>query len=608
MRRRVTAGSTTALVLAGWAWSSALATEPAVAQPSSEAAPAQSDVQRLHVLLEESAAADRRLDPLGDGGPDDSAAPAFVDPLGDAYARALEANKRRELAALDAIDPAGLSPVDRLAWEVMRYRTRQTLDLFDSGLFDVRRKAPLNPSFGLHVQVPDHFSGAGARFATVVDYERGLQRLEGFAGHLENVVAQLRRGVVDGQVQPRVVVENVQAQVDAMLALPVEDSPFYASVREFPDTLPADERTRLAAAYRELIERRVYPGYRLWRTYLAGEYLPLATEGPGRSAMRRGAELYAAELAQHTTTGLSAREIHRVGLAEVERIRGEMEATRQAIGFEGDLHAFFEHIRTDPRYYFTRPEDLLARFAEIEARIRPNLPRLFSSQPVAPFAVRPLPALGDQRGTGYYRVGPPDGSAPGILFFNMSMLNTRPIPTLETLTLHELIPGHHFQLSLAQEDDDLPDLLRFGRSTAFTEGWGLYAESLGRDLGLFEDPYQWFGHLDMEMLRAVRLVVDTGLHAMGWSRQRAIDYMLANTSMAPRDVAVEIDRYIAVPGQATAYKIGELRIRQLRERAEEALGERFDVRAFHDQVLGTGVLPLDVLERKIERWMEAAAG
>jgi uncharacterized protein (DUF885 family) len=574
---------------------------PVAAQSAAEAA-AQAPVQRLRTLLEQSAAADRRLDPLGDIGPGSADGPAFVDPLGDDYARTLEANKRSELAELETIDPAGLSPVDRLAWEVLRYRTHQILDLFDSGLFDVRRRAPLNPSFGLHVEAPDHFAGA-TRFATTADYERGLAQLEGFAGHLEYIVAWLRRGVDEGQVQPRSVVENVLAQVDALLAAPVEEGPFLAPIRAFPDAVRAADRERLAAAWRDRVERRVYPAYRAWRDYLAEEYLPRASAEPGRSAMRGGAELYAAELAQHTTTRMSAREIHDIGLAEVARIRREMEATRAAIGFDGDLRAFFEHVRTDPSFYFTRQEDLIARFDSIVARIRPNLPRLFSAQPGAAFEVRPLPALGDQRGTGYYRTGPADGSGPGILYFNMSMLTTRPIPTLETLTLHEGIPGHHFQLSLAQEDESLPDLLRFGRSTAFTEGWGLYAESLGRDLGLFEDPYQWFGHLDMEMLRAVRLVVDTGLHAMGWSRQQAIDYMLANTSMAPRDVAVEIDRYIAVPGQATAYKIGELRIRRLRERAEQTLGDRFDVRAFHDLVIGTGALPLDVLEGKVERWL-----
>jgi uncharacterized protein (DUF885 family) len=265
----------------------------------------------------------------------------------------------------------------------------------------------------------------------------------------------------------------------------------------------------------------------------------------------------------------------------------------------------FEHVRTDPRFYFSRPEDLLERMASIEARIWAGIPRLFARRPRAPFQVRALPSIGGQRGTGYYKPGPPDGVTPGVLWFNMAMLRTRPIPTLETLTLHEGIPGHHFQITLALEDPRLPPILRFGGLTAYSEGWGLYAESLGRELGMFTDPWQWFGHLDMEMLRAVRLVVDTGLHAFDWPRQRAIDYMLANTSMAPRDVEVEIDRYISQPGQACAYKTGELKIRELRERAQRTQAGRFDVRAFHGQVLDTGALPLAVLEDKVRRWSDA---
>ncbi|WP_243450925.1 DUF885 family protein [Sphingosinicella sp. CPCC 101087] len=533
--------------------------------------------------------------------------PAFVDPLSDDHARALEASKRAEMAELATIDRLQLSAVDRIAYDVLRYRTEQVLSLFETGLFDVQRRAALNPSFGMHVEMPDFVSGGGARFESVEDYERGLERLEGFAGYLENVIAQLRRGVAVGQVQPRVIVDNVLSQVEAMLAIPVEDSPFYAAIANMPATIGQPERARLAAAYRRMIEERVYPGYRLWQSYLQTEYLPLASAAPGRSAMKDGAALYAAELARHTTTRMSADEIHALGRREVARIREQMEEVRQTIGFGGSLHEFFEHVRTDPRFYHKQPEQLLEHFKSIEARIWPNIPKLFPAAPRAPFEVRPLPALGDQRGTGYYRPGPPDASGPGILFFNMSMLDTRPIPTLETLTLHEGIPGHHFQLSLAQEQEDLPDVLRFGRATAYTEGWGLYAETLGRELGLFEDPYQWFGHLDMAMLRAVRLVVDTGLHAHGWSRDAAIRFMLENTSMAERDVVVEIDRYIAYPGQATSYKIGELKLQELRQRAATRLGGRFDIREFHDQVLNTGVLPLDVLEAKIDHWLEERA-
>ncbi|PTS79898.1 DUF885 domain-containing protein, partial [Sphingomonas sp. HMWF008] len=433
-----------------------------------------------------------------------------------------------------------------------------------------------------------------------------LKRLNGFVGYLDSTISRLKQGVAQGYLQPRIIVENILKQVDALLIVPVDDSPFFKAIGRMPATVSATDRVRLTGAYRAVITDRIYPAYRRWQVYLRETYLPRATAAPGRWALKGGDALYAAELARHTTTTRSADDIHRLGISEVARIRGEMEKVRTAIGFPGDLKAFFEHIRTDPIYYYKTPDQLLARFKAIEAKIWVSIPKLFHDRPKAPFAVRPLPSLGDQRGTGYYRAGEPDGVSPGVLYFNMSMLSTRPIPTLETLTLHEGIPGHHFQLTLVREDLSLPPLLRFGESTAYTEGWGLYAESLGRELGMFTDPMQWFGHLDMEMLRAVRLVVDTGIHAKRWGRQQAIDYMIANTSMAEKDVAVEIDRYIAFPGQACAYKIGELKFRELRNRASAALGARFDVRDYHRQVLNTGALPMDVLDAKITAWIAAA--
>lgn len=558
---------------------------------------------QLRAVLDASARADARLDPLQAATRTVNADAPFVDPLGDAYARELEAARRRDAAGLQAIDRSGLTPVDRIAYDVLQYRTRQALHRFDSGLFQLARLAPLNPSFGLHVQFPDFVSGAGAPFAALADYEVGLARLEGFSGWLDMVTARLQEGVAAGVVQPRIIVENVLAQVDAMLALPIEQTPFLSALLRMPASIGAADRERLAAAYRRVTAERILPGYRRWQAYLRGTYLPLATEAPGRWAMKGGAELYAAELAHHTSTTKTADEIHALGLSEVARIRAEMEKVRGTIGFAGDLKTLFAHVRDDPKFYCRTPAELLARFAEIESRIWPAIPLLFHDRPKAPFRVAALPALGDQRGTGYYRPGPPDGVSPGTLFFNMSMLNTRPIPTLETLTLHEGIPGHHFQITQVREDASLPDILRFGATTAYSEGWGLYAESLGSELGLFQDPWQWFGHLDMEMLRAVRLVVDTGLHARRWSRQQAIDYMLDHTSMAPRDVGVEIDRYIAFPGQACAYKVGELTIARLRKEASERLGNRFDVRDFHREVLGTGALPMDVLEAKIGNWI-----
>ncbi|MES2496097.1 MAG: DUF885 domain-containing protein [Pseudomonadota bacterium] len=576
---------------------------PAIAQPQS------AGDRRLRDLLDRSDAADERLDPMSAVRKDKGArGPAFVDPLGDAYTAALKANKTAEWTELQTIDRATLSPIDQIAYDVFAYRLRQTLELFETGLFEVQRKAPFNPSFGLQVEFPDFVSGGPAPFATVEDYDRGLERLDGFAGYLANSVAQAKRGLAEGYRQPRIVIENLLKQVDAVAGTPIEKSPFWSAIDRMPAGFGAADKQRLTAAYRAAITDKVYPGYRLWQSFLRDTYLPVATPEPGRWAMKDGAALYAWELSRHTTTRRSPDDIHALGLSEVARIRKEMDAVRVKVGFQGDLKAFFEYVRTDPKFYCKTPDELLGRFKTIEAKIWLSIPKLFHDRPKAPFQVAPLPALGDQRGTGYYRPGPPDGKTPGILFFNMSMLNTRPIPTLETLTLHEGIPGHHFQITLARENEALPPLLRFGSATAFSEGWGLYAESLGSELGMFGDPMQLFGHLDMEMLRAVRLVVDTGIHAKKWDRDTAIAYMLDNTSMAPRDVAVEIDRYIAYPGQACAYKIGELKFRELRNRGAAKLGRRFDVRDYHHQLLDTGCLPMDVLETKIDGWIAAGGG
>jgi len=591
-RRRLLAGAS----LAGAALAGAL--PGAAAEAEAGAA--------LRALLAESARAERSTDPLDAVRAKGVDASRFTDPLSDAYRDQRLAAKRRDAAGLRRIRRSDLTDVDQLAYDVFLYRTDAAVEEITSGLFDIGRMTHLDPSFGLQVTFPDAASGAGAPFRTAEDYAAGLERMHWFAGYLHNAMGQSAEGLRRGYVQPRIIVRNVLAEVDAMLALAPEATPFYKPVLDMPATIPQAEREGLARAYRRVIVEEVLPGYAEWKRYLTADYLPEAREAPGLWAQKDGARVYAAALARHTTTRLTADEIHATGLAEVARIRGEMEEVRRDLRFDGDLQAFFAHVRTDPQFYFTRPEDLLARFASILERIWLGMPRLFNRRPKAPFEVRALPSLGETRGTGYYALGPADGSGPGVLYFNMSMLNTRPIPTLETLTLHEGVPGHHFQGSLAQENTRLPDMLRFSADfTAYVEGWGLYSESLGKELGLFTDPYQWFGHLDFEMLRAVRLVVDTGLHARGWSRDRAIGYMTDNTSMAARDIAVEIDRYIADPGQATAYKVGELRLQALRRRATERLGARFDIRRFHDQVLMTGALPLDLLEARIDRWIAA---
>jgi uncharacterized protein (DUF885 family) len=563
---------------------------------------------QLRALIEASDAAMLRLDPTPRVAPQwRNGAEPFIDPLSDRYRDAIERRLRRDREGLQRIDANALTEVERIAFDVFTHRTRRQIERLDSGIADIQRWVPLDSSFGLHIELPDYVAGTGAPFNSAEDYEAGVRRLTGFAIYLESLVTRSREGLRGGYLQSQIVVQKVIEQAAAMLALPRDATPFHAALQRFPASFSTAARARYMRQYSRAIEQRVLPAYGALRDFLSTDYLPRANSTPGRAALRDGERVYAFELDEHTTITSRASDVHRLGHSEVARIREQMNEVRGKLGFRGDLAAFFEFIRTDPQFYYTRPEDLIARMHEIERRIWDGMPSQFARRPRAPFAVRALPSLGAQRGTGYYRPGPPDGTTPGVLWFNMAMLNTRPIPTLETLTLHEGIPGHHYQITLALEDASLPPILRFGNLTAFSEGWGLYAESLGRDLGMFADPYQWFGHLDMAMLRAVRLVVDTGLHADGWPRQQAIDYMLANTSMAQRDVEVEVDRYIALPGQACAYKIGELQIRSLRERAAQAQGARFDIKAFHSQVLDTGALPLAVLAAKIERWLGAPA-
>jgi uncharacterized protein (DUF885 family) len=563
---------------------------------------------RFAALIARAAADDAALSPTGPPGQRRPAGePVFIDPLSDAWGAATLANKRRAATELGGIDRAALLPAERIAYDVFGRSLNQVISFHENGLFAIQRQLALNPSFGLHIEMPDFVAGSGALFETSADYAAGLERLRLFAGHMDNTLVRLREGLASGHVQPRVLVGNVIAQVDALLAQPTDETAFMAAIRRLPPAVASDH-ARWTDAYRAMVTGTVLPAYRRWQTFLRDTYLPRTPEAPGRSAIADGLKLYTFELERHTTLPMAARDIHALGLSEVARIRAEFEAVRLQLGFAGDLKALFEHVRTDPKFYCKTEGELLGRFAEIEARIWPAIPKLFHSRPKAPFKVAPLPALGGQRGTGYYRAGPPDGVSPGVLYFNMAMLDTRPIPTLETLTLHEGIPGHHFQVTLVNEHPTLPAFLKRGGSTAYTEGWGLYAESLGRELGMFQDPWQWFGHLDMEMLRAVRLVVDTGLHALGWIRTQAIAYMLDNTSMAPRDVAVEIDRYIAQPGQACAYKIGELTFARLRRDATTALGPKFDVRDFHDVCLNTGALPMAVLEAKVKDWVAAGGG
>ena len=441
-------------------------------------------------------------------------------------------------------------------------------------------------------------------FRAPSDWDDWLARLESFGSYMDQTIAELEEGASEGRTQPRVIMQRVPAQVRQQRVADPVDSPFYAPFRSLPDTLPAAERERLQAAARSAIADVVIPAYERLERFLVDRYLPASRDSVGIWDTPDGRAWYANRTASFTTTKLLPEEIHAIGHAEVKRIRAEMEAVIREVGFEGSFQDFLEHLRTDPKFYYQSPNELFQAYLAIAKRIDPLLSPLFRTLPRTPYGVRPIPmSIAPDTTTAYYSGPSADGLRPGYYYVNLYRPEQRPKYEMAVLSMHEAVPGHHLQIALAQELRDMPKFRRFSGYTAFVEGWALYSESLGGEMGLYEDPYDRFGYLTYDMWRAVRLVVDTGLHYMGWSREQAIDFFRDNAAKTELDIVNEIDRYIGWPGQALAYKIGQLRIRALRSAAEEALGERFDIREFHDVVLAAGAVPLDVLEARVRAWI-----
>lgn len=508
------------------------------------------------------------------------------------------------LALLAQIDRSKLDGSDRLAYDVFRNAQERTLKSQSDEIRALTEVRPINHFSGFHTFYPTFASGQGAApFKTVAHYEDNLSRHGDYIAIMDRAIARFREGMDSGVLETRLTIGNVIQQLDAQLAMPLADSPFMGPVKMFPEEFAEADKERLAAAY-EARTKDIYAAHTRLRDFLRDEYLPVARESVGLSQMKGGEKLYAMLIERTTTLPLTADYLHELGLSEVARIKGELERIKAEVGYEGTLNEFFDYVRTDEKFKPASREALTQSYYDIGEQVDEKIGDYFSLLPETPLEIKPYEPFREKfEAGGSYNSGTPDGSRPGTFYFNAYDLPSRLTTGNVTLYLHEGAPGHHFQISLAQENEALPNFMRFGGNTAFVEGWALYSETLGYEMGFFDDPWNRYGTLQDEQLRAMRLVVDTGLHAKGWSREQAIDFMLANSGMTRTEVVAEVERYIAIPSQALAYKVGALKIQELRRKAESELGDKFDIKAFHAQVLGTGALPLPVLEAKIERWI-----
>ncbi len=511
-------------------------------------------------------------------------------------------NREMEVPArvLATIDRSALGAEDQLHHDLFRRGVEESLE----GRHFRGEYMPINQMQGVQQNVAQTI--AMMRVATTSDYEDVVARLHAVPRLIDQTIALLEKGLETGITPPRVTLRDVPQQILNQVVEDPQASPLLRPFSRFPEAVAETDRERLRRAAADVYKGEVAPAYRRLHGYFTEQYLPRTRETIALSDLPDGEAWYAFNVRQSTTTRLTPREIHDIGLAEVRRIRGEMDAVMKQSGFAGTFAEFMAFLRSDPRFFFERAEDLLRGYRDICKRADPELVKLFATLPRLPYGVVPVPAYAEKsQTTAYYEPGSPAAGRPGYFFANTYDLGARPKWEMEALALHEAVPGHHLQIALAQELPAAPEFRKHGFYTAFIEGWGLYAEALGAEMGFYADPYARFGQLTYEVWRAIRLVLDTGMHAFGWSREKAIAYFEENAGKAAHDIVVEVDRYIVWPGQALAYKLGELKIRELRARASAALGPAFDVRAFHDRVLGSGALPLDVLEARIDAWIAA---
>ncbi|MDQ0566066.1 DUF885 family protein [Erythrobacter citreus] len=596
----------------GAALSLVLAANPAIARDHHAATDAASEISEHDKLFALFADADERslkLNPVGALFRGDMRyADRLGDYLTDEHLAASKADNAENLAKLAEIDRSKLSPTDQLAYDVFAYNQQRELEGYAPAILAASEVRPVNHFSGFHTFYPNFASGqSAAPFKTVEDYENNLKRHEDYIAITDRAIGKFREGMETGVYETKLTIGNVVSQLDTQLAMPVEESPFFMPVKNFPEEFSAEEKARLTAEYTAATEE-IYAAHERMRDFLRDEYMAVARDSVGLSQMKGGAELYRHMVEGTTTLPLEPDYLHELGLSEVARIKNGLEQIKQEVGFEGTLNEFFDYVRTDEQFKPESREALTQSYYDIGEQVDEKIGEFFSLVPKTPLEIKPYEEYREKfEAGGSYNSGAPDGSRPGTFYFNAYDLPSRLTTGNVTLYLHEGAPGHHFQISLAQENTDLPAFMRFGGNTAYVEGWALYSETLGYEMGFFDDPWNRYGTLQDEQLRAMRLVVDTGLHAKGWTREQAIDFMLENSGMTRTEVVAEVERYIAIPSQALAYKVGAIKIQELRKRAEDQLGEDFDIREFHAEVLDTGSLPMPVLENKIDRWIASKA-
>ncbi len=524
----------------------------------------------------------------------------FNDRWTDNSIEAIENRQDERRAFLDrviAIDAGQLAASDQLNYDLFRRQLQTAIDgqQFKEYLMPMSQRGGIQSLESTAERIP---------MQSVKDHEDWLTRMAKVPKVIEQTMARMEQGRKDGYMPPKILMGRIPNQLAQQTVKEPEDSPFFIAFTEMPDSMSDEDKTRLQKSAKEVIDDKIVPAYRDFSRYFNNTYLPASRESIGVSELPNGEAYYEYKARLFTTTQMTPDEIHRLGLNEVKRIRDEMQLVIDELEFDGDFAEFLHFLRTDPQFYFEDPDELYEAYLATCKRIDPELVKLFGKLPRMPYGLRPIPDnIAPDTTTAYYNRPAADGSRAGYYYVNLYKPEVRPKYEIEVLSVHEAMPGHHLQIALAQELEDLPNFRRYSGVTAFTEGWGLYSEALGYDLGLYKDPYSRFGALTYEMWRAVRLVVDTGMHYKGWTRQQAIDFFKDNAAKTELDIINEIDRYLIMPGQALAYKIGQLKMLGLRKKAEQTLGDDFDIRAFHDELLGAGALPLETLETRMNRWI-----